>query len=474
MRLKPTFLTAAIAALVAAAPAAAEPQITTTPGPTSSPFDVAVAADGRVWFSDEDSRLVRIESDGSVTPFAGGFGEFQYAERIARGADGNLWSAVNTPPGTTPSAILRTTPAGETTAFPVPRRVGDITAGPGGNVWFTTSNGRLAYMTPAGERTDLGPTGAIFTAIAAGSDGNLWVGTFDGTRIERVTPSGDVTPFDDDTAFDNMRITGMTLGPDGAVWFSMTDTRLHGRGPRRIGRITPAGEITTFQSGIAGDLGDIAAGVDGNLWVTERGGETRSGRILRMTPAGEITAYADGLGAGTPGRIVAHPDGSLWFTLLGSNEIGRIGEPPATPGPSDPEPGGPGPVDPVDPPASDARPTSRITAPGARVRQARRKALTVRGTASDDKGVARVHVSIVRRAGKRCESLTSNGRWKRYAATGRKCSPRLSLAAKGTTRWSLALRRKLPKGTYVIASRATDNAGQGEAKPVVKTVRVLR
>jgi virginiamycin B lyase len=464
---------ATAAALIAAAPAQAEPQIKTMATSPTEPFEVAVASDGRVWFS-ENGRLSRVEADGSVTPFTAGLGEFQRAERMTLGPDGNLWSAVNTDPGTAPSSILRTTPAGDTAVFPATRGAGDITGGPDGNLWFTASD-RVQWVSPSGDSEGTAFTSGLPRSITTGSDGNLWVGVYDGVGVERVTPDGNVTEYDS-PLLANMRITGMTLGPDGAVWFSMTDARTVGHGPGKIGRITTDGTITAIQDGVAGDLIDIALGKDGNLWVTERANELGGGRILRVTPAGQITPFTDGLGAGAPGRIVAHPDGSLWFTLTGTNEIARIGERPvAGPGPGPgPTPGTGGSAPGETPPGADTAPTSRITAPGARVRQPKRKALAVKGTAVDDKGVARVHISVVRRAGKRCESLTSAGRWKRYAATRRKCEPRFTIAAKGTARWSLQLKRKLPKGAYTVASRATDGAGQTEVKPRAKSVRVLR
>src|SRR5262245_12348739 len=56
---------------------------------------------------------------------------------------------------------------------------------------------------------------------------------------------------------------GITLGPDGNLWF----IEVFGR----IARITPSGLITEFSEGISRyvTLNDIAAGADGNLWFTE-------------------------------------------------------------------------------------------------------------------------------------------------------------------------------------------------------------
>lgn len=55
-----------------------------------------------------------------------------------------------------------------------------------------------------------------------------------------------------------------------------------------IGRITSAGTVTEFSSGLTSDANPkgIVAGPDGNLWFTEK---SRPGRIGRITPSGAIT-----------------------------------------------------------------------------------------------------------------------------------------------------------------------------------------
>jgi dipeptidyl aminopeptidase/acylaminoacyl peptidase len=118
----------------------------------------------------------------------------------------------------------------------------------------------------------------------------------------------------------------------------------------------------------------------------------------------------------------------------------------------------PGPV------MADRRPLSRI-ALKARVVPAR-SWRTIAGTATDDHAIRRVQLSVVRRrvtAGQlRCKALNARARWLTYRPAGRSCGPQFLLAARGTTKWSLRLRRHLPAGRYAITSRATDGAGQRE------------
>jgi hypothetical protein len=97
---------------------------------------------------------------------------------------------------------------------------------------------------------------------------------------------------------------------------------------------------------------DIAAGPDGNMWFTEEG----SDQIGRITPATTITEFA--ILPGAPHAIASEggAGGALWYTMPPSDTIGRITTagartsfslpgPPGPPGPTGPS-GPPGPTGP--------------------------------------------------------------------------------------------------------------------------------
>jgi hypothetical protein len=135
---------------------------------------------------------------------------------------------------------------------------------------------------------------------------------------------------------------GIAAGPDGNLWFTEPDAN-------KIGRITPAGKVTEFPTGISSNasLGAITAGPDGNVWFTENP-ESGTGAIGRITPAGQVTEFTSAgqvtavsspiSGLAELSAIAAGPDGALWFpeyipdTQLPSSEsnypqrleIGRI------------------------------------------------------------------------------------------------------------------------------------------------------
>jgi virginiamycin B lyase len=64
----------------------------------------------------------------------------------------------------------------------------------------------------------------------------------------------------------------------------------------------------------------IAAGPDGNVWVTEAGAHS----IGRVTTAGAVHEYALPSKKGEPALIAPGPGGTLWFTVPDTDHIGRV------------------------------------------------------------------------------------------------------------------------------------------------------
>ena len=99
-----------------------------------------------------------------------------------------------------------------------------------------------------------------------------------GTAAPVTGASGVVTEFGIPTFFSQP--AGITLGPDGNLWFS----ELNGG---RIARITTGGVVTEFDAGISAGAGTagMTVGADGNFWFAEQ----YIGRIGRA-PTGVPTA----------------------------------------------------------------------------------------------------------------------------------------------------------------------------------------
>jgi Tol biopolymer transport system component len=240
---------------------------------------------------------------------------------------------------------------------------------------------------------------------------------------------------------------------------------------------SPDGQRMTFSTNRDGNVLDFdiyVMGADGSnqTHLTTNHGFNRT---PAFSPDGQRIVFNGDRPDGTKLRVI-NADGSGEMVVPGAAPGARetdpdwqaapIVAPPAAPPAAAQQPAASSPVSSPGavPVVADRRPSSRI-ALKARV-AATRSWRTIAGTATDDHAIRRVKLSVVRRsivAGRlRCRALTARGRWRTYRPAGRSCRPRFLLTARGTTKWSLRLKRRLPNGRYVITSRATDNAGQRE------------
>jgi streptogramin lyase len=211
-----------------------------------------------------------------------------------------------------------------------------ITAGPDGNLWFTEADeslthffdGKIGRITPDGTLSefDIPRPHAMYpgtpAGITLGPDGNIWFTEPLGNTIGRITPDGTLTEFQLSTS--SADPDGITVGPDGNLWFTEANQFTNGN---KIGRITPDGAITEFPLPVPLSLGfteEIVAGTDGNLWFPE----AMRDQIGRITPDGTISEFPLPTPGFDPQRstvgITAGPDGNVWFTEFLSNQIGQI------------------------------------------------------------------------------------------------------------------------------------------------------
>jgi len=76
--------------------------------------------------------------------------------------------------------------------------------------------------------------------ITVGQDGALWFTEGYGNKIGRISASGIITEYVSPT--NQSGPTGITKGPDGALWFTENSTYA----PNKIGRITTSGVIAEY------------------------------------------------------------------------------------------------------------------------------------------------------------------------------------------------------------------------------------
>jgi virginiamycin B lyase len=252
---------------------------------------------------------------------------------ITLGPDGNLWFTE-----LDGNQIGRITPSGQITEFPIPTggaKPRGITAGPDGNLWFTEQcSNKIGRITPTGQITEFdipstGGTNACPTpahtslpwGITTGPDGNLWFTERAGNKIGRITPAGQLTEFSIPSAGSNP--TGIVAASDGNLWFTETGVPVAPT-PGRIATITPAGQITEFPEQSFPtqplDIG-IAGAAPTELWFTE----TATHAVARMTLMGNVTRFTiPGAPLGTPSAITKVNGAQVWFTEVGVAAIGRV------------------------------------------------------------------------------------------------------------------------------------------------------
>ena len=235
-------------------------------GAATGPWGITAGPDSAVWFADYAANLIgRIDPVTEVltTYPAGGA-----AGRIITGSDGYLWYTLESG-----GAIARMDPAtGDVRTFLVNAAPVDITEGPDGMMWFVALDDKYGWVDPI--------TG--------------------GTRIYSTFLNLDGWPM------------SITTGPDGNLWYT--------EGSRKwIVRVNPANGVGTSFSGLTGEASDIVSGPDGNLWFTEPGGY-----IGRITPAGVITEYSTGIGGWQPKGITVGPDGLIWFSEGATKSVGKL------------------------------------------------------------------------------------------------------------------------------------------------------
>lgn len=302
---------------------------------SAEPGDITMGADGNLWFTAAGSppnAIGRVTPTGKIKEFVAGvsgsgLNAGAAPSNITRGPGGTLWFLDDG----TPKAIGRITRAGAITEFTLPDPVNsqteDLTAGPDGNMWFTDRGNTRAIgrVTPAGVITEftgmLDQLNSMPNGITKGADGNLWF-TDEGSpgALGRLQPSNPSSLSEFTTGLQTNAVPdAITVGSDGNVWFEDN----YGA-QRAIGRVTPQGNIKEFTHNLgAGLQDDITLGIDGNIWVEQ----SNPGGIARITPAGAITEFTHGLlaGAGSDGdQLTTGHDGNLWFSDRGASAIGRV------------------------------------------------------------------------------------------------------------------------------------------------------
>lgn len=229
---------------------------------------------------------------------------------VALGLDGNVWFGTYdcmigsmTPSGTFKEFVLNDNGLCTTT-------VGSSTKGTG--LWFTEAFGGLnndvGYITPDGTVTKfpIVDDGTIAPGqIVLGPDGNFWFA--DGERIGKVTPAGNVSYYPTDP---EMETTSIIVGPDGNLWYSGNSAN------EQVGTMTVSGKVVA-EYAPGGQIFFLTVGADGNVW----GSNSPTAGLLRITPSGALKIfYIPKDKVATPRGVVVGSDSHIWFSTFGNND----------------------------------------------------------------------------------------------------------------------------------------------------------
>ena len=259
-------------------------------------------------------------------------------DSVANGPDGAIWftdSCSSSVGRVTTSGVFSKYTLPDPNASPLPR---DITEGPDGGMWFVEARtNEIGRISMTGQITEFPlPVTQVWTqdgtdglhGIVAGPDGALWFTGEESDIIGRISTTGDVSEYSMPSNIQGPN--KITVGPDGALWFSaagLNDNNF--KFYSSIGRITTSGDITNYplsQSGIENGAilaQDLAFGPDGAIWFTD----SNTDHIGRMTTDGNFAEYSTPSTSleNAPLMLTAGSDGAMWYTeQSNTGTIGRI------------------------------------------------------------------------------------------------------------------------------------------------------
>jgi len=278
---------------------------------------LAVGADGKFYVANESSKIVRVTTGGTVQSFDIPSGDNTEIGAIALGPDGNVWFPETAHLGTiAPNGAI--TEYAYPASFSVPNQYGTVATGADGNVWFAeTSDNSIVRFTIATHKfkefvlaASCEPVGLV-----KAKDNNIWFGCLaNAPQVGRISKSGASKLFPGGGTFgaeETMQIS--TIDANGEPWFSSGSTG-------EIFRIkTSDGSVSSFSPPfLPGERPDsVAAGPDGNIWVTTVGLDNVYVRILNpitLTPTKIALS-----GAGASQNFTVKENGTTSWTATSTN-----------------------------------------------------------------------------------------------------------------------------------------------------------
>jgi len=267
------------------------------------PTGIAVDAAGNIYVQEWDySVITKITPAGVKSHFAGSGANaltdgpansaaFYYPDALTMDAAGNLYAS-----DYSNYAIRKITPAGFVSTL-------------AGNGSGGSANGTGSAA------TFYGPRGLCLDAA-----GNIYVADQANNMIRKITPAGVVTTVagNGGTGFTNgPALSAMFSSPTGVEFDPSGNMYVSDAGNNAIRKITPAGVVSTFVTGINFPR-EMRADANGGFYVAEQYG----GSIKRISFTGVVTTVVSGFSG--PLGMVLDQKGSLFFTDVSSGRVMKV------------------------------------------------------------------------------------------------------------------------------------------------------
>lgn len=188
---------------------------------------------------------------------------------------------------------------------------------PADNLYAARLFGKVTKLTPDGEESTAVPaTGTPVHGLALDGAGNLYFAKIDEDIIGKVTPAGVVSTFSSGTAIS---------GPTGLAFDSFGNLFVANARDGTIAKVAPDGTAVTFASGFDRPWGLAFDSAD-TLYVSSH----RSGTLHKVTPGGVVSMLMTGLPAFGPAGLAFDQAGALYVANKAENIVMRIGAPPSS------------------------------------------------------------------------------------------------------------------------------------------------
>lgn len=176
-------------------------------------------------------------------------------------------------------------------------------------VGVVTTKGAITFHDiPSGDYINYG-------GLTLGPDGNVWY--IEQAHIAKITTTGTITEFAYPSGATSNPHGGVTSGPDGNVWFTEYANNI-------IGNINPTSktikEFSLSSQGLSCNPTSIITGADGNLYFVCNGSY-----LGQITTAGVAKVFFDAFGVSYFSQALQlGPDGNIWFANGYGNYISEF------------------------------------------------------------------------------------------------------------------------------------------------------